>query len=103
MDSQDCALISLMVTEYKLLIAKITSLEDKHKASDNQILNLEARLDEAQVETLSEKLLTRRKNHLNLLKGNKVIWLNMLQCVKQNSLPNDVSIYEIIHIFELQS
>ena len=50
MNSQDGALISLTVTEYQVLIAKITGLEDKHKASDNRILNLEARLDEAQAE-----------------------------------------------------
>ena len=49
-NSQDGTLISLTVTEYQVLIAKITSLEDKHKASDNRILNLEARLDEAQAE-----------------------------------------------------
>ena len=47
-NSKDGALISLTVTEYQVLIAKITRLEDKHKASDNRILNLEARLDEAQ-------------------------------------------------------
>ena len=55
MDSQDGALISLTVNEYQLLIAKITSPEDKHKASDNRILNLEARLDEAQGEIDSQK------------------------------------------------
>ena len=55
MNSQDGALISLTVTEYQVLIAKITSLEDKHKTSDNRILNLEARLDEAQVEIDSLK------------------------------------------------
>ena len=31
MDSQDGELISLIVTEYQVLIAKITSLKDKHK------------------------------------------------------------------------
>ena len=55
MDSQDGALISLTVTEYQVLIVKITSLEDKHKTSDNRILNREARLDEAQVEIDSLK------------------------------------------------
>lgn len=55
MDSQDGALISLTVTEYQILIAKITSSKDKHKVSDNQILNLEARLDEAQAEIDSLK------------------------------------------------
>ena len=54
-DSQDGVLISLTVTEYQTLIAKITSLEDKHKESDNRILNLEARLDEAQAEIDSLK------------------------------------------------
>ena len=55
MDSQDGALLSLTVTEYQVVIAKITSLEDKHKASDNRILDLEARLDEAQAEIDSLK------------------------------------------------
>ena len=55
MDSHDGALISLMVTEYQVLTAKITSLKDKHKLSDNRILRLEARLDEAQVEIDSLK------------------------------------------------
>ena len=51
MDSQDGALISLtVITQYQALIAKIMSLEDKYKASDSRILNLEARLDEAQTE-----------------------------------------------------
>ena len=45
-NSQYGALISLTVTEYQVLIAKITSLEEKHKTSDNRILNPEARLDE---------------------------------------------------------
>jgi len=54
-DPQDGALISLTVTEYQVLIAKITSLEDKYKASDSRILNLEARLDEAQTEIDSLK------------------------------------------------
>ena len=53
--SQDGALISVTVTEYQVLIAKITFLEDKHKVSDNRILNLEARLDEAQAEIDSLK------------------------------------------------
>ena len=55
MDSQDGALISLTVTEYQGLIAKITNLKDKHKASDNRIFNLELRLDEAQAEIDSLK------------------------------------------------
>ena len=55
MDSRDGALISLMVTEYQVLIAKITSLKDQHKSSDNRILCLEARLDEAQAEIHSLK------------------------------------------------
>ena len=55
MNSHDGALISLMVTEYQVLIAKITSLKDKHKLSDNRILRLEARLDEAQAEIDSLK------------------------------------------------
>lgn len=55
MDSQDGALILLTVTEYQVLIAKITSLEDKHKVTDNLILNLEARLDKAQAEIDSLK------------------------------------------------
>lgn len=38
MDSRDGTLILLMVTEYQLLIAKITSLKDQHKSSDNRIL-----------------------------------------------------------------
>lgn len=54
-DSQDGALISLTVTEYQVLIAKITSLRTNTKKSDNRILNLEARLDEAQAEIDSLK------------------------------------------------
>ena len=89
MDSQDGALISLTVTEYQVLIAKITSFEDKHKASDNRILDLEARLDEAQAEIDSlKKSLTRPKNRLSLLKGNTVTWLNVLKWAKQSNLPN---------------
>ena len=53
MDSQDGALLSLTVTEYQVLIAKITSLEDKHKASDNRIVNLEARLE---IDSLKKQL-----------------------------------------------
>ena len=45
MDSQDGALISLTITDYQALIANIISLEDKYKARDSRILNLEARLD----------------------------------------------------------
>ena len=55
MDSQDGALILLTVTEYQVLIAKITSLEDKHKVTENLILNLEARLDKGQAEIDSLK------------------------------------------------
>lgn len=54
-ESQDDAYISLAVTDYQVLIAKITSLEDKFKASDSRILNLEARLGEAQAEIDSLK------------------------------------------------
>ena len=53
MDFQDGALLSLTVTEYQVLIAKITSLEDKHKASDNRIVNLEARLE---IDSLKKQL-----------------------------------------------
>lgn len=52
---QDGAFITLTVTEYQALIEKITHIEDKAKASDNRILSLEARLDEAQVEIESLK------------------------------------------------
>ena len=50
MDSQDGVLFSLTVAEYQVLIAKLRNLGDKHKASNNRILNLESRLDEAQAE-----------------------------------------------------
>ena len=52
---QDGTFITLTVTEYQALIEKITYIEDKAKASDNRILSLEARLDDAQVEIVPEK------------------------------------------------
>ena len=57
-DSQDGAFIKLTVTEYQALIAKLTTIKDRDKTRNRHILNLEARLDEAQLEiqTLKTKL-----------------------------------------------
>ena len=72
-DSQHGALI--LVTEYQVLIAKINSLEDKHKASDNRILNLEARLDEAKAPEMSE---------INSLKKQLGVTLNVVDDTKES-------------------
>ena len=54
-EHQDGAYIKLSLKEYQNLIAKLTAIEDKTKISDQRILNLEARLDEAQGEITSLK------------------------------------------------
>ena len=54
-EHQDGAYIKLSLKEYQNLIAKLTAIEDKTKISDQRILNLEARSDEAQGEITSLK------------------------------------------------
>lgn len=57
---EDGACIKLTVTEYQSLIAKLTAVEDAATLRDKCILNLEARLDEAQNEI--QGLKTKLKN-----------------------------------------
>lgn len=52
---QDGAFIKMTLGEYQDLILRLTAIEDNTKIREDRILNLEARLDEAQVEIQSLK------------------------------------------------
>ena len=48
--AQDGAYIKMTLTEYQSFLLRLTAIEDNTKIREERILNLEARLDEAQVE-----------------------------------------------------
>ena len=48
--AQDGAYIKMTLTEYQSFLLRLTAIEDNTKICEERILNLEARLDEAQVE-----------------------------------------------------
>ena len=56
--AQDGAYIKMTLTEYQSFLLRLTAIEDNTKIREERILNLEARLDEAQVEiqALKEQL-----------------------------------------------
>ena len=57
-ESQDGSYIRLLMKERQSLIAKLTAIGDKTKISNKQILNLGAKLEEAQgeIESLKSRL-----------------------------------------------
>ena len=48
--AQDGAYIKMTLKEYQSFLLRLTAIEDNTKIREERILNLEARLDEAQVE-----------------------------------------------------
>ena len=48
--AQDGAYIKMTLTEYRSFLLRLTAIEHNTKIREERILNLEARLDEAQVE-----------------------------------------------------
>ena len=53
--AQDGTYIKMTLTEYQSFLLRLTAIEDNTKICEERILNLEARLDEAQVEILALK------------------------------------------------
>ena len=60
--AQDGAYINMTLTEYQSFLLRLTANEDNTKIREEQILNLEARLDEAQVEIQALKKQLREVN-----------------------------------------
>ena len=60
--AQDGAYIQMTLTEYQSFLLRLTAIEDNTKIREERILNLEARLDEAQVEIQAVKKQLREVN-----------------------------------------
>ncbi|CAH3046616.1 unnamed protein product, partial [Porites lobata] len=60
--AQDGAYIQMTLTEYQSFLLRLTAIEDNTKIREERILNLEASLDEAQVEIQASKKQLREVN-----------------------------------------